>query len=68
MPKIPAAIWCEAIPPGLNGLNPSGPHAGATPATFPVTPYASETQIPGPKIPVTWNAPKPKHNKPDKNK
>ena len=50
----------------LNGLNPSGPHAGATPA-FPVTPYASETQIPGPKIPVTWNAPKPK-NKPDKNK
>jgi len=52
----------------LNGLNPSGPHAGATPATFPVTPYASETQIPGPKIPVTWNAPKPKHNKPDKNK
>jgi len=29
-PKIPAAIWCDAIPPGLNGLNPSAPHAGAT--------------------------------------
>jgi len=37
-PNIPAAIWCEAIPPGLNGLNPSGPQAGATACTLPVTP------------------------------
>ena len=29
-PRIPAAIWCEATPLGLNGLNPSGPQAGAT--------------------------------------
>ena len=30
IPKIPAAMWCDATPPGLNGLNPSGPHAGET--------------------------------------
>ena len=31
-------------------------------------PYASDTQIPGPNKPVTWNAPKPKHKRPDNNK
>ena len=52
----------------MNGLNPSAPQAGATGCTFPVIPNASETQIPGPKKPVTWNAPKPKHKMPDNNK
>ena len=58
----------HATPPGLNGLNPSGPQDGAQGCTLPVIPYASETQIPGPNNPVTWNAPKPKHKPPDKNK
>ena len=31
-------------------------------------PYASDTQIPGPNNPVTWNAPNPKHKSPDNNK
>jgi len=61
-------MWCDAIPPGLNGLNPSAPQAGATPCTRPVIPYASETQIPGPNVPVTWKEPKPKHSKLAKNK
>ena len=68
IPNVPAAIWWEATPPGLNGLNPSGPHAGATGWTRPVRPKASETQIPGPNKPVTWKAPKPKQRKPDNNK
>jgi len=29
-PKIPAAIWCAAIPPGLNGSKPSAPQDGVT--------------------------------------
>ena len=37
-PRIPAAIWCDATPLGLNGLNPSGPQAGATGCTLPVIP------------------------------
>jgi hypothetical protein len=36
-PKVPFAIWCEATPPGLNGLK-SGPQAGATGWTLPVNP------------------------------
>jgi len=30
IPKTPAAMWCEAIPPGLYGSKPSGPQAGET--------------------------------------
>ena len=67
-PKIPAAIWCEATPIGLNGLKPSGPNAGATGCTLPVIPYASDTQIHGPHAPVTWKAPKPKHKTPERSK
>ena len=31
-------MWCDAIPPGLNGLKPSAPQAGATACTRPVIP------------------------------
>ena len=68
MPPIPAAMWCDAIPPGLNGSKPSAPQAGVIGCTLPVSPYGSDTQIPGPKRPVTWKAPKPKHNKPERNR
>ena len=60
-------MWCDAIPPGLYGSNPSAPHAGATGSHPPVRPYGSDTQIPGPKRPVTWNAPNPKQRTPERN-
>ena len=28
MPTMPAAMWWATMPPGLKGLNPSGPQAG----------------------------------------
>jgi len=46
-------------------LNPSGPQDGETGCTRPVKPKASDTQIPGPNNPVTWNAPNPKQRSPD---